>query len=134
MMRRCTVIAAAVVLACAMPLTAGDTKAKKPLGKWSRSVGDIEVKFHFEADTLKCTIMGMGVVIDIDGDYGVSKDGVVFGRVSKVEKKGICAGPKVGELFTFRYQVKDGSLAISNLGPGEDNEAKQLIEGDYKKK
>src|SRR5580704_284909 len=101
MMRLCTVIAVTVVLACAMPLTAGDTKAKKPIGTWSRSVGDIEVKFRFEADTLKCTIMGMGVVIDIDADYGVSKDGTVFGRVNKVEKKGICAGPKVGELFTF---------------------------------
>ena len=133
-MRHCTVIAAAVVLACAMPLTAGDTKAKKPLGTWSRTVGDIEVKFQFEADTLKCTIGGMGVVIDIDADYGVAKDNIVFGRINKVDKRGICVGPKAGDLFTFRYQVKDGMLAISNLGPAEDNEAKQLIEGDYKKK
>lgn len=133
-MARFYVTALALVLAGTMPLAAGDTKSKKPLGNWSKSTGDFEVKFHFNAETLTCTLSGSGVLIDIEADYGMAKDGTIFGRVSKVEKKGICAGPKVGDVFTFRAQVKDKMLTISNLGPGEDADARQLIEGEYKKK
>ena len=133
-MFRSTLTAMALALVAAAPLDAGDAKAKKPLGTWTRTVSDVEVTFRFEADTLKCLISGMGIVIDVDGDYGMSKDGTIFGRITKVEKKGICAGPKVGDLFTFSCKVKDNTLTISKLGPGEDNDAKALIEGDYKKK
>jgi hypothetical protein len=133
-MLRSTVLAAAVVLLCTAPLTARDTKTKKPLGTWIKSGGDVEVKFHFEADTLRCTISAMGLVIDVDGDYGMSKDGTIFGRLSKVEKKGIDGGPKAGDLFTFRVKMKDNVLTISNLGPEDNADARQLIEGDYKKK
>jgi hypothetical protein len=133
-MLRCTVIAVALCLLSTAPLTAGGTKAKKPLGTWTKTAGDLDVTFHFEADTLKCTLSGMGVVIDIDADYGMSKDGHIFGRITKVDKKGACVGPKAGDLFVFRLQAKDNSLTISNLGPADDADAKMLIEGDYKKK
>ena len=133
-MLRSTAFAVALALVCAVPLSAGDTKAKKPLGTWTKTVGDIDVTFRFEADTLKCTLSGMGVVIDIDADYGISKDGHIFGRITKVERKGACIGPKVGDLFVFRIQTKENTLTISNLGPSEDADAKAIIEGDYKKK
>jgi uncharacterized cupin superfamily protein len=133
-MLRCTVIGLVLGLLSTAPLSAGDTKAKKPLGTWTKTAGDIEVTFRFEADTLQCTLSGMGIVIDIAADYGMSKDGYVFGRITKVEKKGACVGPKAGDLFVFRFQAKDNSLTISNLGPAENADAKELIEGDYKKK
>jgi hypothetical protein len=123
---------ALTVLCCGTSLTAGDAKIQKPLGTWTKTSGDFEVKFQFEADTLKCTLAGMGVTIEIDADYAMSKDGVIFGRISKIEKKGACVGPNVGDLFTFRFRVKGEMLTISELGPQQNNEARDLIEGDYK--
>jgi hypothetical protein len=133
-MLRCAVFVLTAALFAAAPLTAGDAKTKKPLGTWTRTASDVEVKFHFESDTLKCNLSGLGIIIDIDADYGMSKDGYVFGRISKIDKKGACVGPKVGDLFVFRVQVKGDTLTISNLGPNDDADARQLIEGDYKKK
>jgi hypothetical protein len=131
-MMRCAFAAVLAVVCFSLPMTAGQPKDKKPLGTWTRSVNDMEVKFDIKADTLKCIISGNGITIDVDADYGMSKDGVIFGRIHKVEKKGACVGPNVGDLFTFKFAVKDGTLTISELGPASVADARELIEGDYK--
>jgi hypothetical protein len=67
-------------------------------------------------------------------DYGVSKDGVLFGRIAKVEKKGTNEGPTEGELFSFQFTVAGDKLTISDLKTSSGGgDAKQLVEGDYKK-
>ena len=131
---RCALVAVVAVLFTGASLLGGETKAKKPVGTWARSVGDIEVKFQIKDDTLKCTLSGMGLMLDVDADYAMSKDGVIFGRINKVEKKGACVGPSVGDLFTFKFALKDNVLTISELGPQNNADARELIEGDYKAK
>jgi hypothetical protein len=131
-MTRNFLTAVAVVLCAAASLPAGDTKTKRPVGTWTRSVGDFSVTFSFETDTLKCILAGAGVTLDIDADYSMSKDGVIFGRISKVDKKGACVGPNVGDLFTFRFAVKGDTLTLSDLGPADQKDARELIEGEYK--
>jgi hypothetical protein len=133
-MMRCAIVAVVAVVFTTAALPGGETKAKRPVGTWARAAGDIEVKFEFKEDTLKCTLVGMGLTIDIDADYAMSKDNVVFGRVSKVSKKGACVGPSVGDLFTFKIAVKNKTLTISELGPQNNADARELIEGEYKAK
>jgi hypothetical protein len=133
-MMRCATVAVVVVVFTAASLPGGDKKISKPVGTWARSAGDLEVKFQIKDDTLKCTLSGMGLTLDIDADYAMSKDGVIFGRISKVDKKGADVGPNVGDLFTFKFAVKDNVLTISDLGPQNNADARELIEGDYKAK
>jgi hypothetical protein len=131
-MKRVAIVTLAALVCLSAPLTGGETKTKKHVGTWTRSANDVEVKFEIKDDnTLKCTIAGMGLTLIVDADYGVSKDGVVFGRISKVEKKGADVGPNAGDLFSFKCEVKDGTLKISDLHPAE---AREIIEGDYKGK
>jgi hypothetical protein len=133
-MMRCASLAVAVVLFAGATVPGGETKAKKPIGTWSRMVGDFEVAFQIKEDTLKFTMSGMGLAMDVDADYAMSKDGVIFGRISKVDKKGLDAGPSVGDLFTFKFATKDGKLTISELGPQNNADARDLVEGEYKGK
>ena len=122
-----------LALVVAAPLTAGGTKVQKPLGSWTRTGEGLDVRLEFQADTLKCTLSGGdGVTITIDADYGMAKDGTVFGRISKVEKKGTSIGPAVGDLFTFHVRVKGDTLTLSDLAPANNADARQLVEGDYK--
>ena len=86
----------------------------------------------FKTDTLKCTLSGGGITIAIDADYGMAKDGSIFGRISKVEKKGTEFGPNAGDLFTFHVRAKGDTLTLSDLGPANNADARQLVEGDYK--
>ncbi len=135
MYRVLTTAAALALLAAVLPATApvsgGDTKPARPSGTWTRTAGDFEVRFDFQADTLKCTLSGGGVTIAIDADYAVARDGTVFGRISKVDKAG-GGGPNVGDLFSFKFKVKGDTLTISDLGPETNADARQLVEGDYK--
>jgi hypothetical protein len=118
------------ILCLVVPTAAGGPPTKKPLGTWIKE-GDATITFTFEADTLKCKLDLSGVVISVDADYGMSKDGVIFGRMTKVTKDGD-AGPSVGDLFTLHFTVKDSTLTISKLGPTENNDARPLIEGEYR--
>jgi hypothetical protein len=105
---------------------------KKLEGIWTKTSGDVKVVFQFKKHALRCTLADGDKKISADADYGMTKDGVVFGRVGNVEKTGTENGPAEGMLFSFRTVVKDGTLTISDLtGPGGD-EAKQIVEGDYK--
>jgi hypothetical protein len=128
------VTALALALVVVAPLAAADA-AKKPLGTWTRTAGDATVSFHFKADGLTVVLKGEGDrKIEALADYGVSKDGVVFGRISKVTRTGIEGGPEEGDLFSFRLKVEKDKATLSDLGGTHVNEdAKRLVEGDYEK-
>jgi len=129
---RGTVGAVMLAVLLAAPVAGGDTKVQKPIGTWTKTGGELEVKFEFKTDRLKCTLSGGAITIAIDADCGMAKDGNIFGRISKVEKKGTEFGPKVGDLFTFHVRVKGDTLTLSDLGPANNADARQLVEGDYK--
>jgi hypothetical protein len=137
MTRRLIMALGIVVLLGSVLLAAEDEKgkAKKPVGTWKRTVGDNSVTFEIQADTLKCTIGLSGNSIEVEADYSVSKDGVLFGRISKVTKKGTDGGPSEGDLFSFKVAVDKDTMTTSELksSAGDVGDAKELFEGEYKK-
>ena len=75
----------AMLVFCALSARAAepDNKSKKPLGTWERKVGDNVVKFDIKADTFQMTIKTGNATIELDASYGVTKDGTLFGIVTK---------------------------------------------------
>ena len=67
--------------------------------------------------------------------YGLTKDGVLFGYTTKVDKKGTDDGPEKGDLFSFTYKVDGDALTISDLNGSKppSDPAKALIQGEYKR-
>jgi hypothetical protein len=128
-MKRCAIFVCAVVCV-ALQAGSAEAQAKKPVGTWVKT-GDVTVTFTFEAETLTCKLEFGGDALNVKADYGMSKDGVIFGRINMVDKQG-GGGPSEGDVFTMRFSVKDGTLTITNLGPDSNADARPLIEGEYK--
>jgi hypothetical protein len=111
---------------------AADAPAK-PVGTWTRNLGENSIKFDIKADNLAVTLTdGSKNTLQIDCSYTI-KDGVLSLTVKKVERKGIDGGPGEGDTFSFRFKVDKDKLTISDLKGTDSDEAKQLVEGDYKK-
>jgi hypothetical protein len=123
----------AVVFGFVAAARADEAAVKKPVGTWERKVGDSEVQFLFKADGLRVVIKGGGATIDVEADYGLTKGGTVYGIVSKTKTEGTNDGPSEGHLFSFRIAVDKDTLTISELKGTDNDEARKLIEGEYKK-
>jgi hypothetical protein len=124
-------LAAALVLALTLTATAQPGKTKAPLGTWVREAGNAKIEFKFEEKTLKVSLKTADETITIETDYGIAKDGTVFGRIAKVDSSS-GQGPEAGQLFSFKAKVGKGTLTISELSGTDNAQARQLIEGEYK--
>lgn len=140
-MARTSLAAALAFLLVAAQGPAADVKAdgKKPVGTWVRDLGNNTVTFTFAADnTLTCVITGVGGdgTLTVHAAYGVAEGDTVFAVITKVEKKGTSDGPDKGELFGFRFKEDKDTLTLSDMRSTLENAAgaKQLVEGEYKKK
>jgi len=139
MARRTTaaLLAAFALAANAVAADKDDKKADdRPLGTWARKLpNDVVVTFKIEADKMVCEVVTPnGESVTAHGAYGVA-DGVLFGVINKVEKKGTDGGPNKGELFGFNFKLAKDTLTISDYrGSVERADAKELVEGEYKKK
>ena len=133
-MRRWIPFGLTAALLLSPQLTAQDKQGPaRPVGSWAREQDGVTVRFTFTDARMKCAIEAGGLHLDVDADYAVSKDGVLFGRVTKVDRKGTEAGPAAGDLFSFKYAVKKKTLAISDLrGTGGAGEGRGIVEGEYK--
>src|SRR5260370_39644201 len=99
-MTRWGITALALTLAFAVPLSAADD-AKKPLGTWSKKEGDATITFNIKPNGMTVVLKGEGDrKLEAEADYGLSKDGVLFARVSKITRNGIDGGPDEGDLFS----------------------------------
>jgi hypothetical protein len=134
MARVTTAAVAMLFLLVSVTLGADETGAKKRLaGTWTRTVGDHSITFAFKGDTLHAVLKNGDHTAEIHADYGVSQDGVLFGRISKVTNEG-GNGPNEGDLFSFRVKVDNNTLTVSDLKTPQDSaEAKDLVEGEYQK-
>jgi hypothetical protein len=135
MMRKCAVVAVAVVGLALTAFAAEDKAApKKPMGAWKHTAGDNTVTFHFGENTVRTVVDANGNTIEVESDYGMSKDGVIFGRIAKVTKKGTDEGPAEGELFSLKIAIDKDTLTVSDFKSSNDREeVKQLINGDYQR-
>jgi hypothetical protein len=108
----------------------------KYLGTWKRTAGDHTLTFEIKPGVMHVVVAANGNTIEADVDYAITKDGVLFGRISKVIKRGADDGPSEGDLFSFKLALDKDRLLVSDLrgtGPNEDPGVKQLVEGDYEK-
>jgi hypothetical protein len=130
-MIRWVTAAVALCLVCAAPLAAAD-KAKTPVGTWTKTEGELSVTFVIKKDGINITLKGGDRKIDVMGDYGLTKDGVLFARINKITKENVDGGPEEGDLFSFRYKVEKDKLVVSDLMSAKtSDEARKLVEGDY---
>jgi hypothetical protein len=134
-MARMTTMALALLLVAGSALCGADEKPagkSKPVGTWKRTAGDHSITFTFKADTLRVVLNAGGNTKEVEADYGVSKDGVLFGRISHARPEG--DGPSEGDLFSFRIRVDKDVLTVSELKtPHDSAEAKELVQGEYRK-
>jgi hypothetical protein len=122
-----------VVLGLAVTARGEDAAAKKPIGVWTKSVNDQKITFDFKDDGMVVTLVINGETIKAEGDYGITKEGRVFGILTKVTKPG-SDGPNEGDLFSFKVSAKDNKLTIDDLkGTKDSSEAQQLVQGEYEK-
>ena len=130
-------VLASVPFACAADKTDKADKPKKPSGTWTRTVQDYTVTITCEDDALRFEITKTdGTSIVADTAYGVTADGLLFGVVTKVEKKGTDEGPEKGVLFSCQCKVDKDMLTVSDLNAsaGVSDTGRQLLQGEYKKK
>ncbi len=130
-------VLASVPFACAADKADKADKPKKPIGAWTHTVQDVTITFTFDDDTLRCEMTKPdGTGLTADAAYGETADGLVFGVLTKVEKKGTDAGPDKGVLFSFQCKVDKDTLTVSDLNAsaGVSDDGRQLLQGEYKKK
>ena len=132
MLQRLAALAVVAVLPAAAP--AEVKKPAKPSGTYTREAGERKVSWTFKEDTLTIRIQIGEGRLDYEAAYGITKDGLLFGVMTKAEKKDIDGGPGKEDLISFRYTLGEGELKISDLkGTSIGDEAKRLVEGTYKK-
>jgi hypothetical protein len=135
-MKRSTAIVLGLVIVLGGTAWAEGEKAaaKKPLGSWKRKAGDFTITFNIKEDAIRVVVVNGENAIDVQSDYGVTKDGVLFGRISKVTKKGITEGPSDGDLFSLQFKIDKDTLTLSEYKSTHDSpDVKQLLQGDYEK-
>jgi len=123
------------VIVLLSPTCFGEEKkaAKKPSGKFAREVGDRKLVFDFKADTLTIHLTEGDRRVTAHAAYGVTGDGLLFGVITRVEKKGTEDGPGKGDLFSFQFEESKTEFTISDLkGTRINDEARKLVEGVYK--
>lgn len=108
---------------------------KPAVTTWEREANGIDLKLDVSKDTLKIAAFNGENGVIATCKITVDKDGVVKAKVTDVEEKGnFPPKPKVGLEFTFKWKVEGNTATLSDLtGEGLD-EAKAVVEGEYKKK
>jgi len=108
---------------------------KKPIGTWTREASGWTIKFVIKDGEMTIDMKdGDGNSIVCDAEYAVTKDGVLYGTMTKVTKKGIETPADKGDLFSIAFTANDKELTASDLkGTQVNDDARELIEGVYKK-
>lgn len=129
-------LAGCVALAFLIAPAPADDKKDAPLGpSWERESSGIDLKFEFGKDTMKMTVFNGENGAIITCKTTTDKDGVIKATVTEAVEKGTFPPtPKKGFEFSFKWKADGDKATLSDLkGEGLDD-AKALIEGEYKKK
>jgi hypothetical protein len=117
-------------------LTGGSVAAeeKDKTTTWVREVGEITLTFEIGKDTAKYTVSAGENACTVTAKITRDKD-VIKSEVTDVEVKGNFPNPpKKGEKVSFKWVVKDDKATLSNLEGDNTDAAKDIVEGEYKKK
>jgi hypothetical protein len=118
------------------PVVADDKDKKEPTGAYTRKAGDMDLKLEFKKDKEMVFHGDVGDVgFVMTSKYMKDADGIYHCEVTKFEKKGDFPVTKEkGYKFTFKLEVKDKAIVMSDLTGDEISEdAKKAVEGEYEK-
>jgi len=128
---------ASLTVAIVMVAATADDKVKKPVGTWMREAGEAKVTFAFKSDKLTTTIHTPNGDLVVEAKYEATKDGEIKGEITKIVKNEIGAGLEEGAKFAFKFKIADNTMTLSDLKGNDGNDAgddaKNLVEGEYKK-
>lgn len=122
----------------ALALLVGTVSAEdkdKTTTTWEREANGLDLKFEMGKDTLKLSVFNGDNGFNATCTTKTDKDGVVKVTVKESKEKGnFPQTPKAGFEFSFKWKVNGDKAELSDLkGEGLDD-AKGLVEGEYKKK
>jgi hypothetical protein len=113
---------------------AADDKDKDKATSWVREVGEVTLTFEIGKDTAKYTVAFGENGCTITAKLTRDKD-VIKSEVTGVEVKGNFPNPpKKGDKLSFKWVVKDDKAKLSELEGDNVEGAKDVVEGEYKKK
>lgn len=100
---------------------------------WTRSADSIELKFEMGKDTAKFHVTAGENMLIVSSKIKIEKD-VVTAEVTDVEVKGnVDNPPKKGDKVSFKWVVKGDKATLSDLKGDNVDNAKAVVEGEYKK-
>lgn len=130
-----SLLPAALVLAVAMPALGEDkVEFKKLKGAWARETKDgAKLTFDFKDEkTMKVQLANGDGKMEIEAEYSIEGDGTLTGIITKADASG--NGPPKDTKFGFKIELGKETMVLSKLTGVDSNEAKELVEGEYKKK
>jgi hypothetical protein len=114
---------------------AQDKKDKDKPAIWERESSGVNLTFEFTKDTLKGTVLSGDNGFIATGKMTIDKDGLVKVKITEVEEKGNFPNkPAVGLEFSFKWKVDGDKAELSDLKGDGVEDAKSIVEGEYKKK
>ncbi len=116
-------------------LVSAETNTKNLQGAWVKEADDFKIELDFKGNRLNITLAKGESKVQLDTDYSAGRDKTVFARIVSVKEEGLQPKTEKGDLFSFAIDVEEGKIVVKELnGSKTSNDAKRLIEGDYKKK
>lgn len=120
---------------CLGNVLAADPTAKNLQGTWVKSFDDFKLELTFTENKLNISVAKGDAKFQLDTDYSAGRDGTVFGRIISIKEEGITPATEKGDLFSMVFDVQDGKVIVKDLkGTNTNEDAKKLVEGEYKKK
>jgi hypothetical protein len=120
---------------CAAADDKKDPKDKPAVTTWEREVSGIDLKFEVGKDALKVFVFAGENGAIVTSTTTTDKDGLVKAKVTAVEEKGnFPSKPKVGLEWSFTWKEKGDAAELSGLKGEGLEEAKPVLEGEYKRK
>ena len=116
-------------------LVSAETNTKNLQGSWVKESDEFKIELDFKGNKLNITLTKGENKVQLDTDYSAGRDKTVFGRIVSIKDDGLQPATEKGDLFSLAIEVEEGKIVVKEFkGTKTSNDAKRLIEGDYKKK
>ena len=120
---------------CFANLSAAEPTSKNLQGTWVKSFDDFKLELTFTENKLNISLAKGDAKFQLDTDYSAGRDGTIFGRIIAVKEEGITPATEKGDLYSMAIDVQDGKVIVKDLkGTNTSDDAKKIVEGEYKKK
>jgi hypothetical protein len=109
----------------------GPAHSERLLGKWVRGTeASPEARLDFEDGKFTWRV---GDHTRLDGEYGATSDGIVYGIFTRVETED-ARSPQEEDVFSFRFRVDGDTLTIRDVKGNGSEEVKKAVQGRYRRR